>query len=51
MGCIKVMLFGLTNAPATFQRMVDVVLAGLKWNTCLVYLAEIVVFHPPSPNI
>jgi hypothetical protein len=26
--------------------MMDVVLAGLKWNTCLVYLDDIVVFAP-----
>ena len=40
----KVMSFGLTNAPSTFQRMMDILLAGLKWNTCLVYLDDIVVF-------
>lgn len=33
----KVMPFVLTNAPSTFQRMMNVVLAGLKWNVCLVY--------------
>ncbi|KZR97353.1 Uncharacterized protein APZ42_007826, partial [Daphnia magna] len=32
------------NAPATFQRTMDVVLAGLKWNSCLVYLDDIVIF-------
>ncbi|KZS10738.1 Uncharacterized protein APZ42_024709 [Daphnia magna] len=42
----KVMPFGLTNALATFQRMMHVVLAGLKWNSCLVYLDDIVVFAP-----
>ncbi|KZS03788.1 Uncharacterized protein APZ42_033399 [Daphnia magna] len=40
----RVMPFGLSNAPATFQRMVDVLLAELKWNTCLVYLDDIVIF-------
>ena len=40
----KVMSFGLTNAPATFPRMMDVLLAGFKWNSCLVYLDDIVVF-------
>jgi hypothetical protein len=40
----RVMPFGLTNAPSTFQRMMDVMLAGLKWNTCLVYLDDIVIF-------
>ena len=40
----KVMPFGLTSAPATFQRFMDVVLAGLKWNSVLVYLDDICVF-------
>jgi transposase InsO family protein/dUTPase len=38
------MPFGLTNAPATFQRVMDSALAGLKWQTCLVYLDDIIVF-------
>lgn len=40
----KVLPFGLCSAPATFQRMMDTVLAGLKWQTCLVYLDDVVVF-------
>jgi transposase InsO family protein len=36
--------FGLTNAPAAFQRIMDVVMAGLKFNTVLCYLDDIVVF-------
>ena len=46
----KVMPFGLTNAPSTFQRMMDVLLAGLKWNSCLVYLDDIVVFSDSIPQ-
>ena len=40
----KVMPFGLCNAPATFQRLIDRVLVGLQWEQCLVYLDDIVVF-------
>lgn len=42
----KVMPFGLCTAPATFQRVMDTVLAGLKWQTCLVYLDDVIVFAP-----
>ena len=42
----NVMSFGLTNAPATYQRYMDAVLAGLKWNTLLVYIDDILVFSP-----
>lgn len=40
----KVLPFGLCSAPATFQRMMDTVLGGLKWKSCLVYLDDVVVF-------
>ena len=39
----KVLPFGLCNAPATFERLVEIVLAGLHWTTCLVYLDDIIV--------
>ena len=39
-----VMPFGLCNAPRTFQRAMDTVLAGLKWRTCLIYIDDILVF-------
>ena len=39
----NVMPFGICNALATFQRLMDRVLAGLQWETCLVYLDDIIV--------
>ena len=36
--------FGLCNAPATFSRLMDRILAGLHCETCLFYLDDIIVF-------
>jgi len=38
------MPFGLTNAPATFQRALDIILSGLKWQICLIYLDDVIIF-------
>jgi hypothetical protein len=39
-----VMPFGVTGGPAVFQRLVDCLLAGLRYETCMVYIDDIVVF-------
>ena len=45
-GCFRftVMPFGMTCAPSVFQRLMDFVLCGLSYLTCLVYLDDIIVF-------
>lgn len=42
----RVLPFGLCNAPATFQRLMNTVLAGLIYKSCAVYLDDIVVASP-----
>jgi Reverse transcriptase (RNA-dependent DNA polymerase) len=36
--------FGLQNASLTFQRGIDIILCGVKWETFLVYLDDVIVF-------
>ena len=38
----KVMPFGLCNSPATFERLMETIQAGLNWKICLIYLDDIV---------
>ena len=51
--CVCIRLIGLyvcscsvhlTCAPSVFQRLMDLVLCGLTYETCLVYLDDIIVF-------
>ena len=38
------MPFGLCNAPATFERLIELVLKGMQWKQCLCFLDDIIVF-------
>ena len=40
----KVMPYGLVNAPASFQRLMDVVLMGMTPEFALVYIDDIIIF-------
>ena len=37
------MPFGLRNAPATFQRALDNILNGVRWQSSLIYLDDVIV--------
>jgi len=40
----KRMPFGLATAPATFQRLMHIVLRNENWHKCLIYLDDIIIF-------
>jgi len=40
----KVLSFGLCNAPSQFDRIMELVMFGLTYDICLIYLDDILVF-------
>ena len=43
------MPMGLTNSPATFQRMMELVLRGLLWQVCMVYVDDVLIYRDIFP--
>ncbi len=35
----------LCNAPATFERLMELILIGLNWKICLIYLDDVIVYR------
>ena len=46
----RVMPFGLCNAPATFECLMDRVLCGMRWSRCLVYMDDVISFGAIVPE-
>ena len=47
-----VMPFGLCNAPATFERLMERVLRQLQWQICLCYIDDVLVYsRTPSEHL
>ncbi|UYV77788.1 hypothetical protein LAZ67_15002275 [Cordylochernes scorpioides] len=40
----QVLPFGLTGAPGHFERIMDTLLAELKWSECMIYLDDVIVY-------
>lgn len=40
----KVLPFGISNNPATSERLMEAILSRLQWERCLVYLDDIITF-------
>ena len=36
--------FGLRNAPASFQRALNMIHSLVRWQTCLIYLGDVIIF-------
>ena len=47
----NVMPFGLCNAPAYFERLMETILSGLQWQICLIYLGDIIVVGNTFKNM
>ena len=39
-----VMPFGLTGAPSIFENLIEKVMRGLQWETCVLYLDDVICY-------
>ena len=46
----KTMLFGLSNAPAIFEHLMEQTLAGLHWQIAVLYIDDIIVYSDTVEN-
>lgn len=46
----RMMPMGLSNAPPSFQRLMELVLRGLHWSVCLIYLDDIILYSQDFPQ-
>ena len=42
--------FGVTGAPALFQRVMELAMSGLQWSTVLIYLDDLVIWGKDFPE-
>jgi len=42
--------FGMCNASATFQRAIDMILSGVKWQNVLVYSDDLIIFSADAES-
>ncbi len=42
--CFTVIAFGLCIAPATFEKLIEFILPGVRWYICLTYLNDVIIY-------
>jgi len=42
---LKILPFGLKGVPNRLQKTMDIVLVGLQWTRCLVYIVDVVIWR------